>query len=97
MQVRRFLHARLRPRPVAALVSRRARDALDRRLAHHVTRHGIHVGQVSTRRAQPAARNSFRTAQTTAIETRSARSAFLRTSAIELLPGFKTIGTRLKG
>ena len=88
---------RLGPGPATTLARRRQRRALEHRLASHVFRHGFHVGQLSTRRAQAAARKVFRAARTTIVHTRRSRSVLLRTSAIDLLPGFKTIRLRHKG
>src|SRR6266513_731280 len=81
--------SRFGPRPMATLRHRDSRDDVARRLVRDLARHRIHGGQFSTPRAKFA--------RTTPGETFISRSVFLRTNAIELLPGFKTICARLKG
>src|SRR5207249_4592779 len=82
--------ARRWPDPVETLAGGRPRSHLASRPAHHLSRHSLHVGQFSTRRANTAAWNGFQAARTTPADTCSSASALLRTCAIAT-PRVKTI------
>src|SRR5436189_3441070 len=81
---------RLRPGPAATLPRGSIHTDVGPRLAYHFTRHSLHVGQFSTRRAKPAAWNGFQAARTAPADTCTFASALLRTSAITT-PRVKTI------